>query len=238
MGLMSGLTGMLFWEELKGSKGATDEPWVICGDFNAIFYVEDKTSGNPNLEDIRRANAFMHDLGLQELPLVCRRFIWTNGQDDPIWVKLNRFLVNNDWLAHFPRVIQMSLPRLGSDHVLIHLEVGNHSSRLRPFHFELAWSMVEGFQELVHQQWTELIPVRCGAFIFSKKIVGVRALLCQWAKFNFKSIKLKKLALMQDVESMDIAKESRSLTLVETREEQELLAKLKEIRKQEEIYWK
>lgn len=40
--------------------------------------------------------------------------------------------------------------------------------------------------------------------------------LRQWTKFNFWSIKLKKLALLEDAKALDIAKESRSLTLVET----------------------
>lgn len=69
---------------------------VVCGDFNAIFELEDKPSGAPNLEDIRQANAMMFDLGLLEPPAVGRKFTWTNGQEDPIWVKLDRFLVNYD----------------------------------------------------------------------------------------------------------------------------------------------
>lgn len=77
----------------------------------------------------------------------------------------------------------------------------------------------------------KLTLIRCGAFIFSKKIVKVWAHLRQWAKFNFGSIKLKKLALLQDDKALDIAKESRCPTFVEARGEQDLLEKLKEIHK-------
>lgn len=83
----------------------------------------------------------------------------------------------------------------------------------------------------MHQWWTELTPVGCGAFIFSKKIAWIMAHMCQWAKFNFGSIKLKKLALLQDDKALDIAKESRCPTFVEARGEQDLLEKLKEIHK-------
>lgn len=143
-------------------------------DFNAIFNVRDKSSSNPNLEDIHCANSLLHDLGLQEPPSVGRRFTWTNGQAEPIWVKLDRFLVNNEWLACFPRVIQNCLPRLGFDHVPIRLEVGAHASNPRPFRFELAWNTVEGFQDLIHLWWNEITPVGCGAFILAKKVAGVR----------------------------------------------------------------
>lgn len=126
-------------------------------------------SGPPNLEGIRKANAFMHDLALQEPPYIGRRFSWTNGQPDPIWVILDRFLVNCVCANIFPKMIQNSLPRLGSDHVPILLEVGNHISNLRPFRFELVWFTLEGFQELVEHWWTELSPQGCGTFILANK---------------------------------------------------------------------
>lgn len=90
----------------------------------------------------------------------------------------------------------------------------------------------------MHQWWTEITPIGYGAFIFSKKVAGVGAQLRQWAKSNFGYIKLKKLTLLHDVDSLDLVKESRRLTSVKARNEQDLLENLREIRKQEEIYWK
>lgn len=60
----------------------------------------------------------------------------------------------------------------------------------------------------------------------------------EWAKLNFGSIKLRKLALLQEVDVLDLVKESRCLTVSESRKELELFDNLGEIRKQEEIYWK
>lgn len=115
-----------------------DFPWVICGDFNFIFLSMTKKSGPLCLDDIRHANFLLNDLFLFEPPTVGRWFTFTNGQSDLICVKLNHFLVNYDWGLCFPRVIQTCLPKLGSDHVLIHLEAGEHVSKARPFCFELA----------------------------------------------------------------------------------------------------
>lgn len=84
--------------------------------------------------------------------MVGRRFSWTNGQAEPIWVKLDRFIVNSDCASMFPKMIHNSLPRLGSDHVPIRLEVGYHCSSPRPFRYEMAWSTVEGFEDLV-KKW-------------------------------------------------------------------------------------
>ncbi|XP_039126606.1 uncharacterized protein LOC120262766 [Dioscorea cayenensis subsp. rotundata] len=153
-------------------------------------------------------------------------------------VKLDHFLVNKGWLDRFPSVVQVSLPRLGSDHVPIRLEVGSHFSKPRPFRYELVWSTGEGFHKLVQHWWTAISPIGCGAFIFSKKLARVRAHLRHWAKFRFGSIKLKKLALLHEIEVLDIAKDSRMLTDIETREEEVLIGKLLDVQKQEEIYWK
>lgn len=38
-----------FWEELKESRGLIERPWIVCGNFNAIFALDDELSGAPNL---------------------------------------------------------------------------------------------------------------------------------------------------------------------------------------------
>lgn len=131
------------------------------------------------------------------------------------------------WAAIFAKMIQSCLPRLVSGHVPIRLEVGTHCSLLQPFRFELAWTTIEGFQELVHNWWMATSLMGCGVFIFSKKTSRLRDHLRHWARFSFGSIKLRKLALLQKLEEMDIAKELSH--------EQSLLDYLGEIRKQEEL---
>lgn len=160
----------VFWDELRASAGPNRMPWIICGDFNATFNLGDKNGGPSNLADIRLANSFLQELKLLEPPAVGRRFSWTNGQSDPIWVKLDRFIVNSECIGFFPKLIRKSLPRLGSDHVSIRLELGIHYSIPRPFRYELAWFMAEGFEDLVTMWWKECSPSGCGAFIIAKKI--------------------------------------------------------------------
>lgn len=63
-----------FWDELRSCLDSQEIPWIIYGDFNAIFDLGDKSGGPPNLEHIRDANAFLHDLQLLEPPMKGRRF--------------------------------------------------------------------------------------------------------------------------------------------------------------------
>lgn len=126
-------------------------------------------------------------------------------------MKLDRFFVNGPWVDRFPHLLQISLPRLGFDHVPIRLEVGIHCSVPRPFRFELVWFTAEGFRDLVQQWWDRMSPVGCGAFVLAKKLAGLRGQLRNWVKFSFGSLKLKKLSLLQEIECLDILKESRLL---------------------------
>lgn len=181
--------------------------------------MKDKNGGPPNLDDIRKTNPFLHGLKLQELPAVRCGFSWTNGQSDPIWAKLDRLIVNGECASLFPKMNQNSLPRLGFDHVPIWLELGNHCSKPRPFRYELAWSTVEDFEDLVKQWWEECSPQGCGAFVLAKKLIALRGQLRYWAKFSFGSIKLKKLALLHELEKLDVAKKNRLLLVVEFKQE-------------------
>lgn len=128
--------------------------------------------------------------------------------------------------------------RLGSDYVPLRLEVGSHYSTPRPFRFKLVWFLVEGFQDLVQQWWSEYAPVGCGAFILVKRMARLHEHLRYWAKFSFGSIKLRKLSLLHDLEVLDIIKERRPLFAEEVEKEQDLLDELGTTRKQEELYWR
>ncbi|XP_039137390.1 uncharacterized protein LOC120274917 [Dioscorea cayenensis subsp. rotundata] len=200
--------------------------------------MEDKLGGERNLGDIRKANDFLQAMSLLEPPMMGRRFTWTNGQSDPIWVKLDRFLISSEWTMIFLKIIQNCLPRVGSDHVPIRLEMGKIVTNPRPFRFELAWTTTEGFQELISQWWNSTTPVGCGAFIMAKKVSSLREQLRHWAKFSFGSIKLKKLELLQEIDKLDVMKESRCLTPQEVHQEHTLREKLGDTLKQEELYWK
>lgn len=158
-----------FWDEIRHCAPHSSVPWVICGDFNSIFDPFDKSNGSFHREDIRLAQNLVMELQLLEPPSFGRHFTWTNGQSDPIWVKLDRFLVNPKWTKLFPRVLQNCLPRLGSDHVPISLEFGVHIPKPRPFRFEKVWCSADNFFDLIKDCWDFPQLVGCGAFILAKK---------------------------------------------------------------------
>lgn len=98
--------------------------------------------------------------------------------------------------------------------------------------------MADNFTNLI-RDWWNISPFQgCGAFILAKKITSFRARLKHWAKFEFGSIKLKKLALLHDLEKLEVEHESRSLSEDECYLEASKRVEYGRILKQEEVYWK
>ena len=51
--------------------------------------------------------------------------------------------------------------------------------------------------------------------MLAKKFMFLKSILRDWAKFSFGSVKLKKWALLHDLDNLNLAKESRSLNIEE-----------------------
>lgn len=200
-----------FWPEIRNCKPPPGIPWIICGDFNAIFSSLDKNSGNVCWDDICDEQDLIRDLDLVETRLRGRRFTWTNNQLNPTWVRLDRFLVTPNWLTRFPRAHQFGLPRFGSDHVPICLELGQHAFRPTYFKFQSSWYTTDDFTDKIKGWWDEQDPIRCGAFIIAKKLLGLKKQFKLWAKLTFGSIRDRKRDLCQALDDLDVIQESRPL---------------------------
>lgn len=81
-------------------------PWVILGDFNVTL----SSSEHSRVEDYMSDQAAMRDFqntkvhcGLTDLPYIGPLFTWMNNQyENSIGKKLDRALVNGNWIADHP----------------------------------------------------------------------------------------------------------------------------------------
>ncbi|KAL7171102.1 hypothetical protein ACSBR2_035874 [Camellia fascicularis] len=64
---------------------------------------------------MREFNSFVDTCELSYIPLLGRKFIWCNAQEGVKWSRIDRFLVNPEWLEVF-KLKLWGLPRLLSDH--------------------------------------------------------------------------------------------------------------------------
>jgi hypothetical protein len=81
---------------------------LIAGDFNLIYRASDKNNSNINRAMMGRFRKLVEDLSLKEVPLYGRKYTWSNQQDSPVLVKLDRALCSLEWEDIFPNVLLQS----------------------------------------------------------------------------------------------------------------------------------
>ena len=118
-----------------------------------IYSAEDKNNENLNRAMMGRFRRFVNDVELKEIPLIGRRYTWSNEREAPTLVKLDRVLCTSDWEDTFPDCILQSQASQISDHcpLLLGLREGNRGKRR--FHFESFWTKFPDFHEIVAQPW-------------------------------------------------------------------------------------
>ena len=150
-----------FLEELRDVRIACPGPWLLAGDFNMIYCLEDKNNDNINRAMMGRFRRFVNDLELKEIPLLGRRYTWPNERDSPTLVKLDRVLCTNDWDDLFSENLLQSQASEMSDHCPLVLGLREGILAKIRFHSECFWPKLPGFLETVQHSWDEPVQPCC-----------------------------------------------------------------------------
>ncbi|XP_020694319.1 uncharacterized protein LOC110108146 [Dendrobium catenatum] len=129
------------WSSLCAAAPSGNTPWAVIGDFNCCCYASDKSGGLPlhhsNLVDI---NNMIFVNKLVDLNAVGSLYSWYNQQTaNPIFIKLDRALVNEDWIKNFPNSFS-SFQTSCSDHSPIILHPGLTFHAHHKFLFKNFWT--------------------------------------------------------------------------------------------------
>lgn len=102
------------WSELRSWHSGIHDPWISIGDYNAISNVTDREIGSLVQDwEIRDFNNFMEDAGIVEMKSTERNYTWTNGHT---YSKLDRALVNTEWMLYMPHLEVLVMEPACSDH--------------------------------------------------------------------------------------------------------------------------
>ncbi|XP_060211692.1 uncharacterized protein LOC132639246 [Lycium barbarum] len=132
-------------------------PWYIAGDFNYITDPAEKQGGTPH----RMSKSLSFLQCIMECDLVDpgysgSNFIWCNGwsPDKRVWQRLDRVLVNHEWMNLFDSTSVDHLIRTGSDHsLLLTIALTNQRNHTKYFRFLDLWTEEENFYKTVENAW-------------------------------------------------------------------------------------
>jgi exonuclease III len=127
---------VLFLQDLRNIRALCNGPWLLARDFNLIYQAADKNNNNLDRAMMGRFRHFLDDNNLKEIPLLGRKYTWSNERRLPTLVRLDRAFCRDDWEGIFPDAVLQSTTARVSDHCPLILGLKVNTSGKRRFHFE------------------------------------------------------------------------------------------------------
>ncbi|XP_074277583.1 uncharacterized protein LOC141601217 [Silene latifolia] len=222
------------WDKLSYISSTMVLAWVVLGDFNVVRRLNERAGPNPPAnQDIIDFNACLANCYLDDIHSMGSEFTWTNKQDvgTRTWARLDRVLVNPDWLTMFPTSYATSLPPGVSDHSPLVVTVAPSIQVPRRFSFLNAWQDHPDYQSIVNDAWNTS-SYGTPMFQLFHKLKQVRFSLQLLHKIDFTNISEKvqvlrgqleqcQIALQTDLFSPELLGEEKNLVQRQYRSEQE-----------------
>ncbi|XP_020243302.1 uncharacterized protein LOC109821533 [Asparagus officinalis] len=180
------------WMELSHMKQSIGNlPWLLCGDFNAMITSEEKLGGSQLSEaDTKDFRDFIEVSLLTHLKTLGCFFTWNNKQnaESRVWSRLDRALVNDEWISSYSAShVEFLLPNF-SDHSPAQISIYDDSTQgKKPFKFFKMWTNHPSYEAAVSDIWK--VPIQgCKMFSICKKLKMLKGSLKDLNKKHFYNI--------------------------------------------------
>ncbi|XP_062085261.1 uncharacterized protein LOC133791350 [Humulus lupulus] len=133
------------------------QPWLVVGNFNAIFDFDDRIGGR-SITDMEREDActWRANCLMSEIHRIGAHYTWCNKQKEGsrIFSKLERAFSNEAWTDAFPNSEAHFNWDVISDHCYCVIKpILSQISGVKPFKFFNMWTKYEEFREIVLNSW-------------------------------------------------------------------------------------
>lgn len=189
---------LTLWSEITSmasSYGLDNKPWLVIGDFNQIR-VPSEHSLPPTLNMDKRMRDFndcLMEANLEDLNFRGPTFTWWNKRKlAPVAKKLDRGLVNEDWLIVFPSsVLFFGNPNF-SDHAVMAITLEPERTRIKkPFRFYNFMLQNPDFLAVVCENWFSFNVVGSAMYRVSSKLKLLKKVLRDFSFQNYSGIEKK-----------------------------------------------
>ncbi|CAD6263706.1 unnamed protein product [Miscanthus lutarioriparius] len=182
---------VLFLQELRSVCALCNGPWLVTGDFNLIYQAEDKNNTNLDRAMMGRFRRFLDVVEVKEIPLLGRKYTWSNERQSPTLVRLDRAFCCMEWEGIFPDSVLQSTTAGVSDHCPLILGLKVSTNGKRRFHFESFSTKVPGFLDAVSLNWEAPVQANCAVERLSLKLQRLSKGLQRWGQRKVGNIKIQ-----------------------------------------------
>ncbi|XP_028106687.1 uncharacterized protein LOC114305751 [Camellia sinensis] len=227
--------GML-WDTLIKLKSDFPNPWCLGGDFNEIRFIGERGGCSGREKGLKELNAFIDKCELNDIPLLGRKYTWCNAQEGEKWSRIDRVLLNPEWLQRFNFKL-WGLPRTCSDHCPLLLMEDERDWGPRPFRFINAWIMHPCFLSVMEKFWTENRITGSAGYILLHKLKLLKGELKKWNSEVFGNVATKLKEAEVELHGIDITAEDRTLSESEKNRRREVTGEVWKLSRMLERIW-
>ncbi|XP_058180127.1 uncharacterized protein LOC131298670 [Rhododendron vialii] len=199
------------WEELLGIKIISTTPRCIGGDFNEIKAITEGVGCQMLERGMKDFLEFCNNMELIDLPMLGRKFTWTNYQDHAIHNCLDRFLISPQWMEKF-KVLQWGLHRPISDHCPIVLLDDGRDWGPKPFRFMDIWLSNPKCMAIAKDTWENTQVSGWAGYMILQKCRAIKEKLKVWNKEEFGDVNSVLQIIEAELHQFDLIAEERQLS--------------------------
>jgi hypothetical protein len=194
---------------------------MVCGDFNEIISLSEKSSGSRRSSlQMSSFQSTLRDCNLCDLGSKGQKFTWSNGREgrDLTLERLDRVIANREWCGVYNVVEVDVLPRFCSDHspLIISFDPAGCKPwvKSKRFLFEAGWLKHAEHRNLVRIAWRIKNSSSDKWRVLKEKLDSCRGMLKRWVKSsvnqemnNVKKVEEELQKVQMEGDPNDVAKE-------------------------------
>ncbi|XP_074267112.1 uncharacterized protein LOC141590417 [Silene latifolia] len=91
------------WDSLNLMAAVVSGPWLVMGDFNNVLAMDERIGSGITVAELKGFQECVATCGLMDAPAQGAFFTWNNKHDagDMVFSRIDRVLINDEWLAQF-----------------------------------------------------------------------------------------------------------------------------------------
>ncbi|KAK9942661.1 hypothetical protein M0R45_008314 [Rubus argutus] len=175
-----------FWGSWTNKKRDDWIPWMVIGDLNEMLWQHEMEGGVPwSSNRCIFLRHFLDTNNLIDIGFKGQRFTWAKKAfgDVVLQERLDRSLINDDWLLAWPESCVTHLTRIGSDHCpLLFEHCPILEKRQRSFKFEAFWADDEECLPLIEENWSNTTS-STNQDLWKHNLISCRNHLTTWKCF-------------------------------------------------------